>query len=136
MAEAVIPLAQLPATELHRRIRAREVSVVDVISATLDRIALLNKTLNAIVTPNPRAMDDARALDERIGRREDPGILCGLPAGIKDVTPVKGLRTTFGSPIYADHIPGEDALVVRRLRDAGAIIVGKTNCPEFAAGGN
>ena len=52
------------------------------------------------------------------------------------MTPVAGLRTTFGSPIYADHVPDEDALVVRRLREAGAIILGKTNCPEFAAGGN
>jgi amidase len=59
-----------------------------------------------------------------------------LPAGIKDVTQVGGMRTTFGSPMYADHVPEEDALVVRRLREAGAIILGKTNTPEFAAGGN
>ena len=65
-----------------------------------------------------------------------PGLLCGLPVGIKDVTPVAGLRTTFGSPIYSDYVPKEDALVVRRLREAGAVIMGKTNCPEFAAGGN
>jgi amidase len=69
-------------------------------------------------------------------RGEDPGLLCGLPVGIKDVTPVAGLRTTFGSPLYADYVPAEDAEVVRRLRQAGAIILGKTNCPEFAAGGN
>ena len=75
-------------------------------------------------------------LDRRLARGEDPGLLCGLPVGIKDVTPVAGLRTTFGSPIYADHVPKEDALVVRRLREAGAVILGKTNCPEFAAGGN
>jgi amidase len=62
--------------------------------------------------------------------------LCGLPAGIKDVTPVANVRTTFGSPLYSDHIPHEDAVVVRRLRAAGAIIIGKTNCPEFAAGAN
>ena len=71
-----------------------------------------------------------------IARGEDPGPLCGLTVGIKDVTPVAGLRTTFGSPIYADHVPNEDALVVRRLREAGAVILGKTNCPEFAAGAN
>ncbi|TFG65836.1 MAG: amidase, partial [Gemmatimonadales bacterium] len=62
--------------------------------------------------------------------------LYGLPVGIKDVTQVGGMRTTFGSPMYADHVPEEDALVVRRLREAGAIILGKTNTPEFAAGGN
>ena len=72
------------------------------------------------------------------GLREanEPGALCGLTVGIKDVTPVAALRTTYGSPIYADHVPDQDAEVVRRLRNAGAIILGKTNCPEFAAGGN
>src|SRR5204863_3406986 len=78
----------------------------------------------------------ARELDQRIARGEDPGLLCGLTAGIKDVTPVAGLRTTFGSPIYADYVPDEDAIVVKRLRAAGAVILGKNNCPEFAAGGN
>jgi amidase len=136
MAEAVTALADLSASELQQRIRAREVSVAEVVGAALDRATQLNGALNAIVTDNPRAMDEARALDERLARGEDPGLLCGLPVGIKDVTPVAGLRTTFGSPIYADHIPDEDALVVRRLRQAGAIIMGKTNCPEFAAGGN
>ena len=67
---------------------------------------------------------------------EDPGPLCGLTVGIKDVTPVAGLRTTFGSPISHKHVPKEDALVVRRLREAGAVILGKTNCPEFAASAN
>jgi amidase len=129
-------LADLSASELQRRIRAREVSAADVVGAALERITELNGTLNAIVTHNPRAMDDARALDDRIARGEDPGLLCGLPVGIKDITPVQGLRTTFGSPIYSDYVPEEDALVVRRLRDAGAVIMGKTNCPEFAAGGN
>lgn len=134
--ESVTALTQLSATELQRRIRAREVSVCEVIEASLDRIGQSNGELNAIVTHNPRAMDDARTLDARLARGEDPGILCGLPAGIKDVTPVENLRTTYGSPIYADHIPAEDALVVRRLRNAGAVIMGKTNCPEFAAGAN
>jgi amidase len=130
------PLAGFSAVELRRRIGAREVSVCEVIKASLDRVAQLNPALNAIVTQNPRVMDDARTLDLRLARGEDPGLLCGLPVGIKDVTPVAGLRTTFGSPIYSDYVPEEDALVVRRLRDAGAVIMGKTNCPEFAAGGN
>src|SRR5262249_27763838 len=96
----------------------------------------LNPALNAIVTPNERALDDAAELDARLARGEDPGPLCGLPVGIKDVTPVAGLRTTFGSTIYRDYVPTEDAEAVRRLRAAGAVILGKTNCPEFAAGGN
>ena len=75
-------------------------------------------------------------LDRRITAGDNPGPLCGLTVGIKDVTAVAGLRTTFGSPIYADYVPKEDALVVTRLREAGAVILGKTNCPEFAAGAN
>jgi amidase len=129
-------LADSPAVELQRLIRTREVSVAQVVEAALERVEQLNGTINAIVTLNPRAVDDARELDQRIARGEDPGLLCGLTAGIKDVTPVAGLRTTFGSPIYADHVPDEDAIVVKRLRAAGAVILGKTNCPEFAAGGN
>ncbi len=129
-------LPDLSATELRRLIFAREVSVTDVVGATLERVSQLNPKLNAIVTPNPNALEDAMQLDRRIKRGESPGLLCGLTVGIKDVTPVAGLRTTFGSPIYADYVPKEDALVVRRLRDAGAIILGKTNCPEFAAGAN
>ncbi len=129
-------LADLSATELRRRIAAREVTVVESVEACLERVAQLNPTLNAIVTPNPNALEDAAQLDRRIKKGEDPGPLCGLTVGIKDVTPVAGLRTTFGSPIYADHVPKEDALVVRRLREAGAVILGKTNCPEFAAGAN
>jgi amidase len=129
-------LADRSAAGLLRLITAREVSAAALVQACLDRVARLNPRLNAIVTLNPRAMDDARALDARLARGEDPGPLCGLPVGIKDVTPVAGLRTTYGSPIYADHVPDEDALVVRRLRDAGAVILGKTNCPEFAAGAN
>jgi amidase len=81
-------------------------------------------------------MDDARALDVRLAKGEDPGPLCGLTVGVKDVTQVAALRTTFGSPIYADYIPDDDAVVVKRLRAAGAVILGKTNTPEFAAGGN
>ncbi|HUP38851.1 MAG TPA: amidase, partial [Vicinamibacterales bacterium] len=129
-------LADLSATELRRRISAREVTAVQAVEACLDRVTQHNPTLNAIVTPNPRALDDAAQLDRRIKQGDDPGPLCGLTVGIKDVTPVAGLRTTYGSPIHADNVATEDALVVRRLRAAGAIILGKTNCPEFAAGAN
>ena len=129
-------LADLSACELRRRVALREVSAVEVVEACLDRVERANPTINALVTLNPRALDDARDLDRRMAGGEDPGPLCGLPVGIKDVTPVAALRTTFGSPRYADYVPDEDALVVRRVREAGAIILGKTNCPEFAAGGN
>lgn len=129
-------LATRSATELRSLLGNREISAVEVVEACLARVEAHNPTLNAVVTLNERALDDARALDERTARGEEEGPLHGLPVGIKDVTPVAGLRTTYGSPVYADHVPEEDALVVRRLREAGAVILGKTNCPEFAAGGN
>src|SRR5881296_287058 len=129
-------LADRSATELARLVRSREVSPVEVIEACLARVERYNPAVNAVVTLNPRALDDAGDLELRLVRGEEVGLLAGLPVGIKDVTPVAGLRTTYGSPVYRDHVPAEDALVVRRLRDAGAVIIGKTNCPEFAAGGN
>ncbi|MGH7714321.1 MAG: amidase [Gemmatimonadaceae bacterium] len=129
-------LTTRPAVELARMVRAREVSACELLQATLDQVARVNPALNAIVTLNERAMDHAAGLDARLARGEDVGPLAGLPVGIKDVTQVAGLRTTFGSPLYRDHVPDEDALVVQRLRAAGAVIMGKTNCPEFAAGGN
>src|SRR5438552_785926 len=129
-------LADRSATELARLVASREVSPVEVVEACLERVERYNPAVNAVVTLNPRALDDAGELELRLVRREEVGLLAGLPVGIKDVTPVAGLRTTYGSPLYRDHVPTEDALVVQRLRAAGAIILGKTNCPEFAAGGN
>jgi amidase len=125
-----------PAIELARMVTAREISARELTEATFAQIERVNPALNAIVTLNERAMDDARAIDARLARGGDVGPLAGVPVGIKDVTQVAGLRTTFGSPLYSDHVPDEDALVVQRLRAAGAVIIGKTNCPEFAAGGN
>ena len=105
------------------------------LEAALARVERHNPAVNALVTPNPRALEEARAVERRLERGERP-LLAGVPVGIKDVTQVAGLRTTFGSPLYKDHVPDEDALVVQRLRAAGAVVVGKTNTPEFAAGGN
>src|SRR5919199_4908193 len=128
------PGRQLSATELRRLLLSRDLSPVEVVEESLARIEQLNGEINAIVTVSERALDDARALELR--GRQDAGLLYGLPVGIKDVTPVKGLRTTYGSQLYRDNVAREDALVVQRLRQAGAIIIGKTNTPEFAAGGN
>jgi amidase len=124
------------ATTIAERVRAREISPVAIVEDALHRIDVHNHGLNAVVTLNPRALDDARALERRIAKGEDIGPLGGVPVGIKDVTPVAGLRTTYGSPIYSENVPKEDALIVERFRKAGAIIIGKTNTPEFAAGGN
>lgn len=129
-------LADLPAHEIARRVRAREVSPVEVLDACMARVEQVNPRINAVVTPNHRARDEAAELERRIARGEDVGPLAGVPVGIKDVTEVAGVRTTYGSPLFADHVPAEDALVVQRLRAAGAVILGKTNTPEFAAGGN
>ncbi len=126
---------RLPATELRRRILARELSPLELLEASLERVREVDPVVNAVVTLNERAEEEARAAEDRLAAGE-PGLLCGLPVGIKDVTPVAGVRTTFGSPLFADHVPDEDALIVRRLRAAGAVILGKTNTPEFAAGGN
>jgi len=120
------------AAELQRLITRREVSAVEVVTAFLERIGAVNGRVNAIVTLLPeRALADAAAAD-RV--RTPRGPLHGLPIAIKDLVDTAGMRTTYGSPLYADHVPDVDAWVVRRLRDAGAIVVGKTNTPEFGAG--
>src|SRR5437899_8857911 len=129
-------LAYRSASELTRLVRSREISPVEVVENCLERVERYNPAVNALVTLNPRALDEADELERRLVRGEEIGLLAGLPVGIKDVTPVAGLRTTYGSTLYRDHVPTEDALVVQRLRAAGAVILGKTNCPEFAAGGN
>jgi amidase len=126
----------LSATEIARRVAARELSPVEAVEAALERVEALNPRFNAIVTLNPHALADAHALERRLAAGDRTGALAGVPVGIKDVTQVAGLRTTFGSPLYRDHVPAEDAVVVQRLRAADAIILGKTNTPEFAAGGN
>jgi amidase len=134
MAEEPVALGA-SATAIARAVATRETSAVLVIQASLGRVEQFNGTLNAIVTLNPTALDEAREVDARVKAGEKL-LLAGVPVGIKDVTPVAGLRTTYGSPFYTQHVPFEDALIVRRLRDAGAVIIGKTNTPEFAAGGN
>ncbi len=129
-------LALLSASALQGLIRQREVSPVEVVAACLARVERYDGAINAVVTRNERALEEARQLERQAARGAAMGPLWGLPVGIKDVTEVAGLRTTYGSPGYARHVPAEDALVVRRLRQAGAVILGKTNTPEFATGGN
>ena len=130
-------LTQKTAGELVSLIKAREITPVEVLDAHLAVIARVNPKLNAIVT---LAADQAREAALRAGdavmRGEATGPLHGLPIGIKDVTPTAGIRTTYGSPLYQDHVPAEDAEAVRRLKAAGAIVLAKTNTPEFAAGAN
>ena len=123
------------ATELAARIRARELSATEVMTAHLERIAQVNPALNAIVTLDAdAALASARRADEAQARGAELGPLHGLPVAHKDLVLTRGMRTTFGSPLYKDFVPADDSLVVERQRRAGAITVGKTNTPEFGAG--
>ena len=125
----------LEATELVARIRAGDLSASEVMEAHLDRIERTEPLVKAIVTLLPeKAMEEARAADERLVRGLPVGPLHGLPVAHKDLVPTKGIRTTFGSRVFEDHVPEEDALIVERLKGAGAITLGKTNTPEFGAG--
>lgn len=125
----------LPAHELVRHIRGRELSAVEVMDAHLAQIERLNPAVNAIVTFLPDlARSGARAVDAALARGDDPGPLAGLPVAHKDLLATKGIRTTFGSPIFRNFVPDADAIIVERLKKAGAITVGKTNTPEFGAG--
>ena len=129
-------LCFMEATELVQRIRTKEVSCVEVMEAHLAQIERVNPKVNAIVTLLPeRAMEGARAADKAISSGGPLQPLHGLPIAHKDLVPTKGIRTTYGSPIFKDHVPDQDALIVQRLRQAGAITIGKTNTPEFGAGG-
>ena len=117
---------------LARLLRSRKVSATELMQAFIAQIERVNPKVNAIVTFLPeQALKAARALDRRKAF-ERP--LAGLPIAYKDLVPTKGIRTTYGSPIYADHVPAENHLLVERLGAAGAITVGKTNTPEFGAG--
>jgi amidase len=129
------PLHRLSARALRDAVSARELSATEVVSAHLERIEQVNPRVNAIVTLVPeRALADAAALDAAAADGRPAGLLQGLPVAVKDLVDTAGIRTTYGSPIYAHHIPTEDALIVERLRAAGAIVVGKSNTPEFGAG--
>ncbi|MGW8552408.1 amidase [Streptomyces tubercidicus] len=128
-------LHQLDATDLAARLRRREISAREVVQAHIDRIERVNPAVNAIVTLDPEgALTSAAHADERLARGAAVPPLHGLPIAFKDTRLTRGMRTTHGSPLFADHIPDHDDLLVDRLQQAGAIRLGKTNVPEFAAG--
>ncbi len=130
-------LCDLTALDLAARIRGKQVSAREVMAAHLARIDRVNPKINAIVTlVADRAMADAKKADERQARGGVLGPLHGLPVAHKDLVNTAGIRTTFGSPLYRDNVPTTDALIVTRIRAAGAITLGKTNTPEWGAGSN
>ncbi len=125
----------LTATELARRIRAKDLSAREVMVAHLAQIERVNPKVNAIVTFLPeQAMEQASAADETLARGREVGPLHGLPVAHKDLVFTRGIRTTLGSLAFKDFVPEQDALIVERLKNAGAITIGKTNTPEFGAG--
>ncbi len=123
------------AREMADAVRAREISAQELLDLHLARIAERNPRLNAIVSlDEERARAGAAAADAQLASGADVGPLHGLPFAFKDTHAVAGWRTTYGSPLFADHIPDRDELLVERVRAAGAVVIGKTNVPEFAAG--
>jgi amidase len=116
-------------------VQAREISARELLELHLARIAAVNGDVNALVSLDPdRARAAAASADERLASGASVGPLHGLPFAFKDTHAVAGWRTTYGSPLRADHVPDADELIVERIRRAGAVVVGKTNVPEFAAG--
>ncbi len=125
------------AVTLRRLIGAKEISPIEVLDSCLDRIDKTNQTVNAVIAlDRDGARDAARSAERAVLRGEDLPVLHGLPIGIKDLSATMGLKTTFGSLLFADHVPTGDDSVVARVRQAGGIILAKTNTPEFGAGAN
>ncbi|WP_283135201.1 amidase [Rhizohabitans arisaemae] len=125
------------AVELAALLRHGEVSAVEVLDAHLTRIAEQNPVVNAVCTlSEERARAEARRADDRRARGEYLGALHGLPILHKDLTETAGVRTTYGSAAFADNIPAEDSVIVARAAKAGAVMLGKTNTPQFGTGGH
>jgi amidase len=135
-AAAVSDIVRMDARSLAAAIVARKLSCAEVMTAYLDHIAALNPKVNAIVALQDRQalLTQAQERDAQVARGEIMGPLHGFPHAVKDLQPVKGIRSTSGSPILKDFIPTQDSLPVERMRAAGAIFIGKTNVPEFGLG--
>ncbi len=130
-------LCDLTAVELRRMIGGKEISPVELLDSCLARIATVNPTLNAVVCMDEAAAREAAAQAEQaVMAGEALGLLHGLPIGIKDLNETRGLTTTFGSRLFADHVPAEDDSLAARTRQVGGVILGKTNTPEHGAGAN
>ena len=127
----------LTATEARRLVGERKLSPVELLESCIERTEAVNPAVNAIVTKAyDRARAEARAAEDAVMRGERLGLLYGLPAVIKDLNDTQGIRTTYGSPLYRDHVPESDDPIVARMRGQGAVVFGKTNSPEFGVGSN
>src|SRR5262245_44711809 len=126
-------LAYASISDIAPRLRSGEVSAVELTSACLQRICRFEARVNVFITlREEEALDEAAALDRELERGAYRGLLHGIPLAHKDLFYTAGLRTTAGSKILAEFVPDEDATVVRRLREAGVVLVGKANMQEFA----
>ncbi len=129
-------ICRMDAVTLAAKIRTKQLSAGEVTEAVLKRMDALEPHLHAFCTPTPEvARAAAKAVDAKIAAGQDPGLLGGVPVGIKDLVATKGILTAMGSPLYKDFIPDEDDIVVERLKAAGAVIIGKTNVPELGYSG-
>src|SRR5271167_2906868 len=129
-------IVQLSGIALASAIKSKQVSCVEVMNAYLDRVDRLNPRVNAIVSLLPRQelLDQARTRDAQLARGDRLGWMHGFPHAIKDLEPTRGIRTTMGSPLLKNFVPAADSILVERVKRAGAIIIGKTNTPEFGLG--
>ena len=130
------PIVMLSARQLSEAIHARQVSSREVMAAYLAHIAAVNPACNAIVAQQDEGalMREAATADAALARGESRGWMHGMPQAPKDLAMTRGIRTTYGSPIFKDNVPASDSVVVARVRDAGALLIGKTNTPEFGLG--
>ncbi|NLC37444.1 MAG: amidase [Alcaligenaceae bacterium] len=130
-------LLSLSAVEMRRQIGARTLSVPELVDACIERIEAVNPAVNAVTaTCFERARQEAQAAQQQVMRGEPLGLLHGLPLGVKDLEDTAGLLSTYGSPRFRSHVPAHDNSLVASLRNAGAIVLGKTNVPEMGAGAN
>lgn len=128
-------LCSEPATKLADMLRRKRISSRELLDAHLSQIERVNPKVNAIVTlAADHAKDAARACDEAAAKGQFLGPLHGLPIAHKDLQDTAGIRTTYGSPLFTDHVPTADSALIERIRKAGAVTLGKTNTPEFGAG--
>lgn len=134
--QPISELVQLPAHQLSLHIRQRQVSCREVMQDYLAHIERFNPRVNALVSLQPAELllTEADQRDAELARGEYSGWMHGLPHAVKDLSLTRGIRTTFGSPLYRDHVPERDGIMVERLKAAGAIIIGKSNTPEFGLG--
>jgi amidase len=135
---AISDIVMMDGLALSHAIKKRQASCVEVMNAYLDHINALNPKVNAIVSARDRGdlIGEAKACDAELARGDYRGWMHGFPQAIKDLTATKGIRTTQGSRIFKDFVPAADAIMVERMKRAGAIIIGKTNTPEFGLGSN